>query len=150
MAHAIRNRKARFNYEIFETVEAGIELKGTEVKSVRAGKVSLADAFARIRDGEMFLFGAEISPYEKAGYARHDPARPRKLLLHSREIARLSGKVSQKGLTLVPLKMYFRRGWAKVEIALARGRQKYDKREAIKRRETQREIKRSVSRRTGR
>ena len=147
MPPRILNRKARHDFEILETVEAGLELKGTEVKSVRAGKVSLNDAFARIRGGEIYLYGAEISPYENAGYARHDPDRPRRLLLHAREIRRLAGKVTQKGLTLVPTKMYFRRGWVKIEIALARGRREYDKREAIKRRETQREIKRAISRR---
>ena len=147
MAVTIFNRKARFDFEILETVEAGIELKGTEVKSVRAGKVSLVDSFARIRNGEMFLFGAEISPYEKAGYAHHEPDRPRRLLLHSREIDRLAGKITQKGLTLVPVKMYLKRGWVKVLLGLARGKQKYDKRDAIKRRETQREIRRSVGKR---
>ncbi len=147
MPPRILNRKARHDYEILETVEAGIELRGTEVKSVRAGKVTLADSFARIRAGEIFLYGAEISPYVNAGYAHHDPARPRRLLMHSREIARLAGKISQKGLTLVPLKMYFKRGWVKVEIGLARGKRQYDKREAIKRRETAREISRAVSRR---
>jgi len=145
MPPRIENRKARFDFEVLETIEAGIELKGTEVKSVRAGKVSLRDSFARIRDGEIFLYGCEISPYENAGYSHHDPARPRKLLLHSREIDRLAGKVSQKGLTIVPLRMYFKRGWVKVLLALARGKQEYDKREAIKRREQEREIKRALS-----
>jgi SsrA-binding protein len=145
MALQIVNRKARYEYEIFETLEAGIELTGTEVKSVRAGKVTLTDAFARVRGQELILFGAEISPYENAGYARHDPTRPRRLLMHKREIMRLMGKVTQKGLTLVPLKMYFKRGWLKVEIGLVRGKQKYDKRDSIKRREQQRDIKRALS-----
>ena len=147
MPPRIVNRKARFNYHILETVEAGIELKGTEVKSIRAGKVSLVDGFCRIRGGEIYLYGANISPYENAGYAVHDPMRPRRLLLHSREIARLAGKVSQKGLTLVPTKMYFKRGWTKVEIGLAKGKQLYDKRESIKKRETEREMKRALRRR---
>jgi len=145
MPPQIVNRKARFDYEILETVEAGIELQGTEVKSIRAGKVSLRDSFARITRGEIFLYGADISLYENAGYARHDPTRPRKLLLHAREIARLAGKTSEKGLTLVPVKIYFKRGWAKVQLALARGKQKYDKREAIRKRETKRDIARTLA-----
>lgn len=147
MSGGIVNRKARFNYEIVETIEAGVELKGTEVKSVRAGKVSLADSFARIRNGEIYLFGADIAAYENAGYATHDPKRPRRLLLHAREIDRLAGKITQKGFTLVPTKMYFKRGWAKVLIGLARGKQLYDKRETIKKRDTAREIKRAMGRR---
>jgi SsrA-binding protein len=147
MSGSIVNRKARYNYEIVETIEAGVELKGTEVKSVRAGKVSLADAFARIRGGEMYLYGADIAAYENAGYATHDPKRPRRLLLHAREIDRLSGKITQKGFTLVPTKMYFKRGWAKVLIGLAKGKQLYDKRETIKKRDTAREIKRAIGRR---
>jgi len=147
MTKSIVNRKARFDYEIVETVEAGVELKGTEVKSVRSGKVSLVDSFARIRNGEMYLYGADIAMYENAGYATHDPKRPRKLLLHSREIDRLAGKVTQKGFTLVPTKMYFKRGWVKVQVGLARGKQRYDKRESIKKRETAREIKRAIGRR---
>lgn len=145
MQPSIINRKARFDYEILETFEAGIELVGTEVKSIRAGKVSLRDAFARIRRGELFLYGAEISPYENAGYAKHEPTRPRRLLLHAREIARLAGKISEKGLTLVPIKVYFKRGWAKIELGLARGKREYDKREAIRKKETQRDIRRAMS-----
>jgi SsrA-binding protein len=145
MQTRIVNRKARFDYEILETVEAGIELVGTEVKSIRAGKVSLRDAFARVRRGELFLYGADIALYENAGYAKHEPTRPRRLLLHARETARLAGKVSEKGLTLVPLKIYFKRGWAKIEIGLARARRQYDKREVLKKRETERDIKRAMS-----
>lgn len=145
MQPSIVNRKARFDYEILETFEAGIELVGTEVKSVRAGKISLRDAFARVRRGELFLYGAEISPYENSGYARHDPTRPRRLLLHSREIAKLVGKVSERGLTLIPIKVYFKRGWAKIQLALAKARRKYDKREAIKKKETQRDIRHAMS-----
>ena len=147
MALQILNRKARFDYEILETIEAGLELQGTEVKSIRAGKMDLADAFARIRGGEIVLFGAKIAPYENAGYATHDQMRPRKMLLHSREIVRLASKMAAKGLTLVPLKVYFKRGWAKVLLGLARGKQKYDKREAIRKRETQKEIQRATRRR---
>ena len=147
MPPRIVNKKARFDFEILETIEAGIEIKGTEVKSVRAGKVSLVGSFARIRNGEIYLYGADISPYMNAGYSHHDPRRPRRLLIHSREIHRLAGKVTQKGLTLVPTKMYFRRGWVKVELGLARGKQKYDKRDAIKRREQQREINRALTQR---
>ncbi len=147
MSPQILNRKARFEYEILESVEAGIELRGTEVKSIRAGRVSLRDAFARIRRGELILYGADISEYENAGYARHEPTRPRRLLLHAREIARLAGKVSEKGLTLVPVKIYFKRGWAKVELGLARGKREFDKRESIKKRETAREIRQAVGRR---
>jgi SsrA-binding protein len=145
MQPSIINRKARFDYEILETFEAGIELVGTEVKSIRAGKISLIDGFAKIRKGELFLYGTEISPYENSGYAKHEPTRPRRLLLHSREIARLVGKVSERGLTLIPIKVYFKRGWAKIQIALAKAKKKYDKREAIKKKETQRDIKRAIS-----
>jgi SsrA-binding protein len=147
MQTSIINRKARFDYEIIETVEAGIELAGTEVKSIRAGKMSLRDSFARIRRGEIYLYGADIAAYENAGYAKHDATRPRRLLLHAREIARLAGKVSEKGLTLVPMKVYFKRGWAKVLLGLARGKREYDKRESIKKRETTREIQRATGRR---
>ena len=145
MQPSIVNRKARFDYEILETFEAGIELVGTEVKSIRAGKISLRDGFAKIRRGELYLYGAEISPYENSWYAKHEPTRPRRLLLHSREIARLVGKVSERGLTLIPIKVYFKRGWAKIQIALAKAKKKYDKREAIKKKETQRDIKRAIS-----
>ena len=147
MQKQILNRKARFNYEILETIEAGLELTGTEIKSVRNGKASLADSYARIKSGQAYLFNCEISEYENAGYAHHIPKRPRRLLMHAREIDRLAGKIAEKGLTLVPLKMYFKRGWAKVELGLARGKRLYDKRDAIKKRETAREVKRALSRR---
>jgi len=147
MPPRIINRKARRDYEILDTVEAGIELKGSEVKSIRNGKVSLNEAFARIHGSQAYLYGARISPYENSGHSGHDPDRPKKLLLHKREIDRLAGKVTQKGLTLVPLKMYFRRGWAKVELALARGKTEYDKRETIKRREIERDIRQQIRRR---
>ncbi len=141
------NRKARFEYEILETVEAGIALLGPEVKSLRAGKANLADAYAVVRRGEVFLVGAHVSPYAQASRENPDPRRERKLLLHRAEIARLAGKVAERGLTLVPLGLYFREGRAKVELALARGRRRYDKREAIRRREQDRELRRVVSER---
>ena len=148
MPPEIRNRRAFRDYEIIETYEAGIRLQGSEVKSVRAGKVSLDGSFARIENGQIYLNGVEISPYANAGYAGHQPDRPRKLLLHRREIDRIAGQVSQKGLTLVPLRMYFRRGWAKVELAVARGKTHEDKRETLKRRQIQREIDQEIKRRS--
>jgi len=138
------NRKARFEYEILETVEAGIALVGPEVKSLRAGNVSLADAYAVVRRGEVFLVGAHVSPYAQASRENPDPRRERKLLLHRAEITRLAGKVAERGLTLVPLSLYFQDGRAKVELALARGRRRHDKREAIRRREQEREVRRAV------
>ena len=117
-----QNRKARHDYQIMETWEAGLVLQGTEVKSLRAAKANLKDSYARIERGEVFLYQFHISPYEKGGYANHDPLRPRKLLLNKREIRKLTGRVEERGLTLVPLKVYFKRGRAKVELALARGK----------------------------
>ncbi len=141
----IKNKKARFHFEILEQVEAGIALTGSEVKSLRNGKASLDEAFAVIRNGEAFLRDCNISPYPQAGYAQHAPTRERKLLLHRREIRKLAGKVTQKGLTLVPLKLYFNdRGMVKVLIGLARGKKTHDKREAIRKREHQRDIKRAM------
>jgi SsrA-binding protein len=135
------NKKAR-DYEILETFEAGIELKGTEVKSLRERNVSFKDSFCRIKDGEVYLLNLHISPYRHASHFNHDPERPRKLLLHKREIKRLAGKLSTGGFTLIPTKLYFNdKGIAKVEIALAKGKKKYDKREEIKEREIQRKIK---------
>ena len=143
----ITNRKARYNFEILETLEAGIALTGSEVKSLRAGKASLEEAYAVIRDGEVFLRGCHISPYPQAGYAQHEPTRERKLLLHRRQIKRLLAKVTQRGLTLVPLAMYFNdRNLVKIELALVRGKKLHDKRETIKRREQQREIARAMRR----
>ncbi|MCS7032108.1 MAG: SsrA-binding protein SmpB [Gloeomargarita sp. SKYG116] len=139
------NREARHRYEILETYECGIELKGTEVKSVRAGKVNLRDGFARFKDGELYLMNVHISPHETASaYFNHDPRRTRKLLLHRSELRKLLGKVEQKGLTLVPLKMYFKGDWAKVLLGLARGKKLHDKRQAIKEREQKREIARAL------
>lgn len=142
------NRKARHDYEILETAEAGLVLSGSEVKSLRLGRAQLRDSYARVKDGELYLFGAHISAYQAGNYSDHDPSRPRKLLMHRREIARLAGKVAEKGLTLVPLRIYFNaRGLAKVELALARGRHEYDRREAIARRDEQRRIDQALAER---
>lgn len=139
------NRQARFLYEILETYEAGIELRGTEVKSVRQGKANLRDGYALIRNGEAWLLNVHISPHETTNQVfNHDPRRTRKLLLHSDEIRKLTGQVEQKGLTLVPLKMYLKRGWVKVSIALVRGKKLHDKREDLKRKQEKREIERAV------
>lgn len=139
------NRKARFQYEVIDTLEAGIALLGSEVKSLRQGKASLSDSYAVIRRGEVTLHHLHISPYDPASRENHDPLRPRKLLLHRREITRLGGQVAERGLTLVPLRLYFdERGRAKVELALVRGKRTYDKREAIKSREADREAQRAM------
>lgn len=138
------NRRARHEYWIEETHEAGIALTGTEVKSLRAGHVIVGDAFARIDNGEAWLLHFHISPYEQGNIQNHDPMRARKLLLHKREIARLGAAVQQRGYTLVPLRIYFRRGVAKVELGLARGRHTYDKRERIAERDAQRRIARAL------
>jgi len=136
------NRKAAHNYIIEDRYEAGLVLTGTEIKSVRAGRVSLRDGYVQPRDGELWLVNVHIARYDPAGRRGHDPLRPRKLLLHRREINRLIGRVQERGYTIVPLRMYLKDGWAKVEIALARGKRKYDKREAIARRDAQREMER--------
>jgi SsrA-binding protein len=138
------NRRARHDYEILDTLEAGIALIGPEVKSLRAGTATLSDSYAVVRRGEAFLHNLHISPYEQAGRENPDPRRERKLLLHRREIAKLGSKVAERGLTLVPLSLYFRDGRAKVELALVRGRRRYDKREAIRRREQDREVARAT------
>ncbi len=143
----VTNRKARHQYHILETIEAGIVLQGTEVKSLRQGKVNLGDAYAKIKDGEIWLVEMHISPYEQGNVFNHEPRRPRKLLLHKREIKRLIGKVQERGLTLIPLRIYFKRGKAKVELALAKGKKLYDRREDIKRRDEEREVSRSLRRR---
>ncbi|HOU53952.1 MAG TPA: SsrA-binding protein SmpB [Myxococcota bacterium] len=132
------NRRARHDYELLERLEAGLVLLGSEVKSLRQGGMQLVDSYGEIVDGEVFLVGARIAPYAAASYQNHDPTRRRKLLLHRAEIRRLDGKVRQKGLTLVPLSVYFQSGRAKVEIALARGRKAYDKRERILQRDRDR------------
>jgi len=141
------NRKARFLYEILETYEAGITLTGTEIKSVRGGRVNLQDGYALIRDKEVWLLNVNISPYQaSSSYFNHEPKRTRKLLLHRHEISKLIGKTEQKGLTLVPLKIYLKQGLVKVEIGLAKGKKLRDKRETIKRREQEREMQRVVRR----
>jgi SsrA-binding protein len=140
-----QNRRARHDYEILESFECGIALHGAEVKSLRAGQVSLQDAYARIDDGEAWLVGAHVAPYEyAAGYGRVEPDRPRKLLMHRAEIDELAGQVAQKSLTLVPLSVYFLHGRAKVEIGLARGKRLYDKRRALAAREASREAERTM------
>lgn len=141
------NRQARHEYEILETFEAGIELRGTEVKSIRAGKVNLRDGFALVRDGEVFLLNVHVSPHETTNQVfNHDPRRTRKLLLHRQEIRKLIGKVEQQGLTLVPLKMYLKKGRVKVDLALVRGKKLHDKREDLKRRQDQRDMERAMKR----
>ncbi|MEK6715648.1 MAG: SsrA-binding protein SmpB [Candidatus Omnitrophota bacterium] len=143
----ISNRKAYHDYHIFEKIDCGIELKGQEVKSLREGKVSLADSFARIDNGELFLYNTHIAQYEKTGAFKVEPLRVRKLLLHRNQIDKLAGSVSQKGWTLIPLRIYFNeRGIAKLELALAKGKREYDKRESIKKREVDLEIKKAMSR----
>ena len=139
-----RNRKARHEYEILDTYEAGMVLKGPEVKSLRAGKLAFNDAFARVEQGEMWLYSLHISPYEQANRANVDPDRGRKLLLHRAEIGRLSSKTQEKGLTLVPLEVYFRKGNAKVTLGLARGRRLYDKREKLKQKTQDMEARRAM------
>ncbi|MGQ9687529.1 MAG: SsrA-binding protein SmpB [Desulfobaccales bacterium] len=142
-----RNRKAYFEYTIDDLYEAGLVLKGTEVKSLRMGKANIGDAYARFRDGELYLLNANISPYPHAAGENHDPTRPRKLLLHRRELKRLLGKLTERGYTLIPLKIYFKDEYAKVELGLAKGKKKADKRESIRRREEQRELERARKRR---
>ena len=134
------NRRARHEYEILETAEAGLVLRGTEVKSLRAGQVTFKDSYATVRNAEAWLVGCHIIPYSHGSSANHDPERDRKLLLHRREITRLVGKVAERGLTLVPLRLYFKGGRAKVELGLARGRKLHDKRAAIREREVRREM----------
>jgi len=142
-----RNRKARHDYEILETFEAGMALKGPEVKSLRVGKASFQDAYAAVERGEVWLHSLHISPYEQANRFNVDPLRTRKLLLNRQEIRRLIGKVEEKGLTLVPLEIYFVRGHAKVQLALARGKKLHDKREALKKKQLDREARRAVGER---
>ncbi|MEA5596639.1 SsrA-binding protein SmpB [Rivularia sp. UHCC 0363] len=139
------NRQARYLYEILETYEAGIQLTGTEVKSIRAGKTNLQDGYALIRDNEAWLLNVHISPYNFSGqYFNHEPRRSRKLLLHRDEIRKLIGKTEQQGLTLIPLKMYFKGGWVKISIALGKGKKLHDKRETIKKRQDQRDMQRAM------
>jgi SsrA-binding protein len=141
------NRKARHDYAILDTYEAGLALTGTEVKSLRAGRASLVDAFAQERNGELYLHGMHIPEYTQGTWTNHEPRRTRKLLLNRLEIDRLLGKVRESGLTLVPLQLYFSDGWAKVELGLARGKRSYDKRQDLAKRDAQREIAKAVGRR---
>ncbi|MFH1202374.1 MAG: SsrA-binding protein SmpB [Candidatus Omnitrophota bacterium] len=138
------NRKALRDYVILEAIEAGIELKGSEVKSLRGAKANLKDSFARIENAQVFLYNLHISPYDKGSYFNVEPARTRRLLLHKNQIQRFNGIVAQKGLVLIPLKLYFKNGLAKVELALAKGKRFYDKRQDIKKRETDLEIRRAL------
>jgi SsrA-binding protein len=142
--HSIaRNKRARHDYHILETWEAGIVLSGTEVKSLRDGKANIGDAYGVVRDGEVYLLNLHIAPYERRGYSNHEPDRTRKLLLHKKEIRRLIGAVERQGLTLVPLDVYFKRGLAKVTLALAKGKKLHDKRAAARERDAAREIARA-------
>jgi SsrA-binding protein len=141
-----QNRKARFDYHVEEVLEVGLVLTGPEVKSLRAGKASLGEAFAKVKDGELYLLGAHITPYGHARPEGQDPVRERKLLAHKKEIKRLLGKVKEKGMSLVPLAIYFKGGRAKMELALARGKKSHDKREDIKKREQEREMRKALKR----
>jgi SsrA-binding protein len=140
-----RNKRAFHEYEVLESVECGIALTGTEVKSLRDGHASLEDAYAKLDDGEVWLIGSDVPEYAMGNRMNHKPKRPRKLLLHRREINKFAGKATQKGFTLVPLKLYFKGGLAKVELAVARGKQLHDKREASKKADAQREIRRAMT-----
>ena|SRR3990172_3855534 len=142
-----RNRRARHQYEILDTLEAGIALVGSEVKSLRAGHASIEEAYARMEDGEVWLIDCDIPEYPQAGRFNHKPKRRRKLLVHRREIHKFAGEARQRGCTLVPLKLYFRRGFARVEIAIARGRKLHDKREKLKKTEAAKQIRRATGRR---
>ena len=142
------NRKAFHDYHVLETFEAGVALLGTEVKSIREGGVNLRDSYARIDKGEAWLFNVHINPYSHRGYVDHDPKRKRKLLLHAQEIRKLIGKTTERGLTIVPLKLYFKRGKVKVAIALVKGKQAHDKRETLRKREVDRETRAAVKERS--
>ena len=142
------NRKAFHEYHILETFEAGVQLLGTEVKGIREGKANLRDSFARVEKGEVWLYNVHINPYSHRGYVDHDPKRRRKLLLHAQEIRKLIGKTTEKGLTLVPLRLYFKRGRVKVAISLVKGKQLHDKRETIRKREVDRETRAAVKERS--
>ncbi len=144
------NRKARFNYHIEDVYEAGLVLMGTEVKSLRQGRANIKDAYAKIKNGEVFVYQMHISPYPFAYYDNHDPLRPRKLLLHKSEIKRLYAKANEQGAALIPLRLYFKNGKVKLSLALARGKKKYDKRDAIRRRDEQRVLERARKKYTSR
>jgi SsrA-binding protein len=143
-ANIAENRKASHDYHLLETFEAGIVLVGTEVKAIREGRVNLRDSYARLDDGEVYLYNVNISPYSHRGYADHEPMRRRKLLLHREEIRKLIGKTVERGMTLVPTRLYFKNGRVKVAVALAKGKKEYDKRETIKRREADRETRAAI------
>ena len=140
----IQNRQARYNYEIMETFEVGIVLKGTEIKSIRNGKANLKDSYAIIKHGELFLLNMHVSPYEQGNIFNHNETRTRKLLMHKKEIVKLNNRLTLEGYSLVPLKLYFKNGKAKIELALAKGKKLYDKRETIKKRDIEREIKKNM------
>ena len=142
------NRKALHDYHILETFEAGVVLQGTEVKSIRDGRVNLRDSFARVEDGEVFVYNIHISPYTHRGYADHEPTRRRKLLLNRQEIRKLIGKTVERGMTLVPLRVYFKNGRVKIAVSLAKGKQAHDKREAVRKREVDRETRAAVKARS--
>ncbi len=142
----IKNKKAHFEYELLEKFEAGIALVGTEVKSLREGGASLEDAFGRLRDGELWLMGCNIKPYSHGNITNHEPVRPRKLLIHRRELHKIETKINQKGFTLVPLRIYFSRGYVKVEIAVARGKSAADKRQQLRRKQQDLDVKRDLRR----
>jgi len=146
-APTVDNRRARFEYEFLERFEVGIVLTGTEIKSLRTGQISLNEAFARVRDGELWLLGMHIPPYKEGSFSNHDPTRPRKLLMHRKEIDRLAGRAAEKGLTLVPTRLYFKRGRVKLDLALARGKKTYDKRREERERDAKRDMAREVARR---
>ncbi len=139
---SVDNRRARYEYHILESMEAGLALTGTEIKSIRTGGVSLAEAYARIREGELWLLNMHIPPYKQGSFSNHEPGRPRKLLMHKEQIERLGSRAAEKGLTLVPLRMYFTRGKVKIEIGLAKGKKTWDKRAA----ESERDVKRELAR----
>ena len=143
-ANIAENRKAFHDYHLLETFEAGIALMGTEVKAIREGRVNLRDSYARVEDGEVFIYNVHISPYSHRGYADHDPLRRRKLLLHRDEIRKLIGKTVEKGMTLVPIRLYLKKGRVKVAVSLAKGKKDYDKRETIRRREADRETRAAI------
>ncbi|WP_288226129.1 SsrA-binding protein SmpB [uncultured Enterococcus sp.] len=140
----VQNKKARHDYTIIDTIEAGIVLQGTEIKAIRNSRINLKDGFARIRNGEAFLYNVHISPYEQGNIFNHDPLRTRKLLMHKKQIARLAGELKTTGITLVPLKVYLKDGYAKVLIGVAKGKHQYDKRESLKRKDVDRQISRTL------
>jgi len=144
----LRNRKARHNYHVEDTLEAGLALEGSEVKALREGRGNIDEAFARVEDGQVWLHNMHIGPYAQAGRFGHEPRRRRKLLLRKREISRILGRAAEKGKTLIPLTVYFKRGWAKVELAVAHGKREFDKREDLRKRDHERDIAREMARRS--